>query len=264
MILFLLASLSMSPLYGHPLSSYNTTEAHCSTLRMLGQSLKDSMHHGSLCVDLQLRTECTTASLEVLKKCLDGGSEFDRECLEEAHTNLTEDNKACFCGELFKVYESLNSVKSLLCDKEATDHANEKEKRQGKSDSGSQVYFSANRADSCCLTSISRVRFEKTITSVGGGWDGRAGVFTVPEAGTYYFSWNALSPYNEELGLFLRVDGEDKASCYAEFWGQHSCPGSIMLTLRRGNEVTLRIEVGSIYEVEQGQVSYNSFTGYMI
>jgi len=266
MILFLLASLSMSPLYGHPLSSYNTTEAHCSTLRMLGQSLKDSMHHGSLCVDLQLRTECTTASLEVLKKCLDGGSEFDRECLEEAHTNLTEDNKACFCGELFKVYESLNSVKSLLCDKEATDHANQEEKRQGKSDSGSRVFFSANRADSCCLTAPSRVRFEKTITSMGGGWDGRAGVFTVPVAGTYYFSWNALSPTNEELQLFLLVDSEDKANCYAEYWGQHSCSGSIMLTLRRGNKVTLGILVGSLYETQRQNSSHSltGFTGYMI
>ena len=224
--------------------------------------------------------ECKDTSLEVLKKCL-YGIEFDRECLEEAHMvcwwfyvqllnahyhfqNLTEDDKACFCGELFKVSESLNSVEALLCDKEATVHANEEEIRQGKSDSGSKVYFSANRADSCCITSYSRVRFEKTITSVGGGWDGRAGVFTVPEAGTYYFSWNTLSPSNEELVVFLRVDGEEKANCYAEYWGQHSCTGSIMLTLRRGNDVHLWIEVGSLYEDQSQETSYNSFTGYMI
>ena len=177
--------------------------------------------------------------------------------------NLTEDNKACFCGGLFKVSESLNSVETLLCKMDATDHANEEEKRQEKSDSGSKVYFSANRADSCCLTTNSRVRFEKTITSVGGGWDGRAGVFTVPEAGTYLFYWNTLSTNYEELQLFLMVDGKEKANCYAEFEGHHSCSGSIMLRLSRGDEINLFIENGILYE-DQGQVSYNSFTGYMI
>ena len=177
--------------------------------------------------------------------------------------NLTEDNKACFCGGLFKVSESLNSVETLLCKMDATDHANEEEKRQEKSDSGSKVYFSANRADSCCLTTNSRVRFEKTITRVGGGWDGRSGVFTVPEAGTYHFSWNTISPTNEELQLFLMVNGKEKANCYAEYEGRASCSGSIVLRLSRNDVVTLRIKRGKMSE-DQDEISFNSFTGYMI
>merc|ERR1719154_254113 len=81
-----------------PSHSHGTSEALCRSLKMLRLSLKDVRNHGSLCVDSKRKTECTTASLEVLKKCLDGAREFDPECLEEAHTNLTEDNKACFCG----------------------------------------------------------------------------------------------------------------------------------------------------------------------
>merc|ERR1712172_23150 len=158
----------------------------------------------------------------------------------------------------------LNSVESLLCKMDATVHANKEEKRQGNADFGyNNIAFSANRADSCCLGSNSRVRFETTITSAGGGWDGRAGVFTVPEAGTYYFSWNTVSPSNEELQLFLMVDGKEKANCYAEFEGRDSCSGSIVLRLRRNDVVTLRIKRGQMFE-DQGEISFNSITGYMI
>merc|ERR1719154_819133 len=66
-------------------------------------------------MDSDPRTECTTASLEVLKKCLNG-VEVDRECLEEAHKTLTQvDNQACFCGGLVEYSEMVTSVEALLC-----------------------------------------------------------------------------------------------------------------------------------------------------
>merc|ERR1719154_449630 len=265
MILLLLLSVSTSPLFGHPTPSHShgTSEALCRSLKMLRLSLKDARNHGSLCVDSKRKTECTTASLEVLKKCLDGAREFDPECLEEAHTNLTEDNKACFCGGLVQFHEMLNSVEAFLCMMDATVHANEEEKRQGNADFGYNIAFSANRADSCCLGSNSRVRFEKTITSMGGGWNGPAGVFTAPDAGTYYFSWNTVSPTNEELQVFLMVNGEEKANCYAEEEGRASCSGSIVLTLRRNDLVTLKIKRGQMFE-DQDEISFNSITGHLI
>jgi len=256
----------MLSLFGHPTPthSHGTSEALCRSLKMLRLSLKDARNHGSLCVDSKRKTECTTASLEVLKKCLDGGSEFDRECLEEAHTNLTEDDKSCFCGGLVEYHEMLNSVETLLCKMDATVHANEEENRQGHADFGSNnIAFAANRADSCCLTTNSRVRFETTITSTGGGWDGRAGVFTVPEAGTYYFSWNTVSPTYQDLQVFLMLNGEEKANCYADSKGRSSCSGSIVLRLRREDVVNLRIEKGQMFE-DQDQISLNSFTGHLI
>ena len=102
MILLLLLSMSMTFLLGHPAPSDDHSEALCSTLRMLGQSLEDARLHGSMCMDSDPRSEyhfwilfkitrysfvlaeCTTASLEVLKKCLNG-VKVDRDCLEEAH-----------------------------------------------------------------------------------------------------------------------------------------------------------------------------------
>ena len=50
-------------------------------------------------VDSEPRTECTTSSLEVMKKCLDGIKVdlLDHECLLKLHTKLIDvDNKACF------------------------------------------------------------------------------------------------------------------------------------------------------------------------
>merc|ERR1719154_302659 len=262
MILLLLLSVSTSSLFGHPTPSHShgTSEALCRSLKMLRLSLKDARHHGSLCVDSKRKTECTTASLEVLKKCLHSGSEFDSECLEEAHTNLTEDNKACFCGGLVEFHEMLNSVEAFLCMMDA----NEEEKRQGNADFDiADIPFPANRADSCCLGSNSRVRFETTLTSTGGGWNGRAGVFTAPESGTYYSSWNTVSPSNEELQVFLMLNGEEKANCYAEEKGRASCSGSIVLTLRREDVVNLRIERGQMFE-DQDEISFNSITGHLI
>merc|ERR1719154_503968 len=261
MILLLLLSVSMSSLFGHPTPSHfhGTSEALCRSVEMLRLSLNDARNPGSLCVDSKRKTECTIASLEILK-CLDGGSEFDRGCLEEVHTNLIEDTKAWFCGGLVEFHEMLNSVEALLC----TVHANEEENRQGNPDFGhSNIAFSANRADSCCLGSNSRVRFETTITSTGGGWNGRAGGFTAPESGTYYFSWNTVSPTNEELQVFLMLNGEEKATCYAEEEGRASCSGSIVLRLSREDVVTLRIERGQMFE-DQDQISFNTFTGHLI
>ena len=178
--------------------------------------------------------------------------------------NLTEDNKACFCGGLVEFNESLNSVEALLCKMDTIVHANEEEKRQGNSDFGSNnIAFSANRADSCCLGSNSRVRFETTLTSTGGGWDGRAGVFTAPEAGTYYFSWNTVSPTYQELQVFLMLNGEENANCYADAKGRSSCSGGIVLRLRRDDVVNLRIVKGQMFE-DQDQISFNSFTGHLI
>jgi len=290
--LLLLLSVSMSSLFGHPTPSHGTSEALCRSVEMLRLSLKDARNHGSLCVDSKRKTECTIASLEILK-CLDGGSEFDRGCLEVARTNLIEDTKAWFCGGLVEFHEMLNSVEALLCMKDANNHANEEEKRQGNADiadynadyniafsanvhaneeekrqgnadyNGYNIAFSANRADSCCLVSNSRVRFETTLTSTGGGWNGRAGVFTAPESGTYYFSWNTVSPTNEELQVFLMLNGEEKANCYAEEKGRASCSGSIVLRLSRNDLVTLKIKRGQMFE-DQDQISFNSFTGHLI
>ena len=45
--------------------------------------------------------------------------------------------------------------------------------------------------------------YQVTDTSLGGGWDARSGVFTVPASGAYSFSWTGLSTAGRQLRYYL-------------------------------------------------------------
>jgi len=118
MILLLLLTLSISSLFGLPATFGNPpSDPACDALRTVADSLTGARIYGSLCADSMPKTGCTTASLELLKKCLDG-IHVDQDCLDRMHTNLTEgsmDDQDCFCGGLVKFSEMLTSVRVLLC-----------------------------------------------------------------------------------------------------------------------------------------------------
>ena len=126
------------------------------------------------------------------------------------------------------------------------------------------IAFSANRADPCCRRTYSRLRFERSLTNLGGGWDGRSGVFTAPEIGTYHFSWTALSPDRSELRLGLMMNGLEMASSWADSQGYQSSSGSLVLSLRRGDEVSLEVSEGEVFESRSSSRGYTTFTGYRI
>ena len=126
------------------------------------------------------------------------------------------------------------------------------------------IAFSASRADPCCRRTFSRLRFERSVTNLGGGWDGRAGLFTAPEVGTYHFSWTALSPDRSELRLGLTMNGLEMASSWADSQGYQSSSGSLVLSLRRGDEVSLEVSEGEVFESRSSNRGYTTFTGYKI
>merc|ERR1712227_91075 len=110
------------------------------------------------------------------------------------------------------------------------------------------VAFSAKRADSCCRGMHSRIRFDRSLTNLGGGWDGRTGEFTTPASGTYSFSWSALSPDRQQLRLSLMMNGLEMSSSWADSAGYQSSSGSTVLTLRRGDTVALVVTDGEVFE----------------
>lgn len=123
--LFLMLSLSVCSLFGHPRakrsSSYQgasdegNAEELCRTVESLEQSLKSALvdQEVPLCVDSAPEMECTPASMEILKKCLIG-VKVNGKCLHDIYENLAED-KACFCGGILNFSEMLTSVEALLC-----------------------------------------------------------------------------------------------------------------------------------------------------
>ena len=128
----------------------------------------------------------------------------------------------------------------------------------------SDIAFAATRADSCCRRTYSRVRFERSLTNLGGGWDARAGLFSAPETGTYTFSWTALSPDRSELRLGLMMNGLEMASSWADSQGYQSSSGSLVLSLRRGDEVSLEVSEGELFESRTSGRGYTTFSGYKI
>ena len=65
-------------------------------------------------ITVSILVECTTASLEIARRCLNG-IEVDAKCLQKVNENLSSKDKACFCGGIFKFSEMLASVVALLC-----------------------------------------------------------------------------------------------------------------------------------------------------
>merc|ERR1712227_247583 len=126
------------------------------------------------------------------------------------------------------------------------------------------VAFSAERADSCCRGMHSRIRFDRSLTNLGGGWDGRTGEFTTPASGTYSFSWSALSPDRQQLRLSLMMNGLEMSSSWADSAGYQSSSGSTVLTLRRGDTVALVVTDGEVFEPRDSRRGYTTFTGYRI
>jgi len=126
------------------------------------------------------------------------------------------------------------------------------------------VAFSARRADSCCRGMNSRIRFDRSLTNLGGGWDGRTGEFTAPASGTYTFSWSALSPDRQQLRLGLMMNGQEMSSSWADSAGYQSSSGSTVLTLRRGDTVALVVTDGEVFEPSNSRRGYTMFSGYRI
>jgi len=168
MILLLLLTLSISSLFSLPATLGNPpSEPACDALNTVADSLNGARIYGSLCADSMPKSECTTASLEVLKKCLDG-IHVDQDCLDRMHTSLTEaevsmDDHNCFCGGLVKFSDMLTSVKALLC-------LEEDEVRAGMGSffrSGTKTKPSTTTQSSTTSSSTSTPTFKKSRSATG-------------------------------------------------------------------------------------------------
>ena len=127
------------------------------------------------------------------------------------------------------------------------------------------VAFTARKATLQSRNRIGRLEFERTLTSLGGGWSGPSGEFTAPYSGTYHFSWTALSPEMDQLKLGLVRNGQTQINSWADVRGYQAASGGAVLTLRRGDVVSLWVEQGRVYEpIGAGSTGYTTFTGYRI
>ena len=133
---------------------------------------------------------------------------------------------------------------------------------QGYQGGFSPVAFTATRA--AYIARRGKLVLEKTITNLGGGWNGRTGEFVAPSSGTYYFSWSALSAVSSPLQLGLMRNDIEMASSWADRSGYQTASGSAVLTLRRGDNVHLEVLDGQVHEPRQSSRGYATFTGHRV
>ena len=127
----------------------------------------------------------------------------------------------------------------------------------------SLVAFSASQADPCCQRR-GKLVFQKTLTNLGGGWNGRTGEFRAPASGTYVFAWSALSSDTNHLQLALMRNGLEMASSWADAQGYQTASSTVVLTLRRGDVVSLSVLGGEVHEPRNSNRGYTAFSGYRI
>ena len=105
---------------------------------------------------------------------------------------------------------------------------------------------------------------ERSVTNLGGGWNGPTGQFVAPYSGTYFFSWSALSTASNHLKLALVRNGREQVASWADRGGYQAASGSAVLTLRRGDTVYLYVEEGEVYESSTSNTGYATFSGFRI
>ena len=106
--------------------------------------------------------------------------------------------------------------------------------------------------------------FDQSLTNLGSGWQARRGEFIAPASGTYSFSWSALSPDQSQLRLGLSHNGQEMVSSWADREGYQGSSGSTVLTLRRGDTVSLMVTDGEIFEPSSSNRGYTTFSGFRI
>lgn len=131
---------------------------------------------------------------------------------------------------------------------------------------GTTVAFSAIRANTNSNSGNSQhIRFERTITDVGYGWNPSDSYFECYFPGTYVFSWSAVSPSNSETRLSLYENGRETGHhVWADRNGYQSASETAVLNLSRGAKVELRLTEGQLYEPSNSGRGYNTFSGFKL
>lgn len=104
-------------------------------------------------------------------------------------------------------------------------------------------------------------------TNLGHGYKRDLGVFMVPQAGTYFFSWTIFLDLSSYHSARLIVNTEVQSAVYArtDSTSYASTTGNAILTLNKGDEVFIQTS----QDVNKGRIVSDqyrrtSFTGFLI
>jgi len=128
----------------------------------------------------------------------------------------------------------------------------------------SRIYFYVQIGNGSSTTN-GVLRFDRQVSNVGGGMDLKKGVFTVPKAGLYTFSFSILKNGFELswLEIYLRVNGARIGQSLAGS-GFFSAPVTMQtyVKLKKGDRVDLWKSYGSLNPICTFYCHH--FTGFLI
>ncbi|TRY79514.1 hypothetical protein TCAL_09334 [Tigriopus californicus] len=126
------------------------------------------------------------------------------------------------------------------------------------------VAFTAIRASRYSQGTNSNVKFDRTITDLGYGWDSNSGEFKAYYSGAYVFSWSGVSPSSNNFRLTLMKNGLEVGQIWGDRIGYQSGANTVVLELNAGDRVYLRVSEGQLYEPDSSNRGYTTFSGYKL
>ncbi|KAK4300755.1 hypothetical protein Pmani_027064 [Petrolisthes manimaculis] len=112
------------------------------------------------------------------------------------------------------------------------------------------------------VSANTKVQFRDVLLNMGG-WSPSFNDFEAPCAGSYYFSFHAVSSQSGDFTLQLYKNGRYQVTAYGSSRDFQQASNSALLFLQRGDIVHLQLEQGTIYE-HPGNEAYTSFSGYLV
>ena len=126
------------------------------------------------------------------------------------------------------------------------------------------VAFTAERATQNSLYSPSVLTFERTVTNLGPGFEEREGVFVCRYPGLYVFGWSAVAPKHSQFRVSLVKNGREIGHSWGDTEGYHSGGNMVTLYLNTNDRVMLRLTEGKLYEPDNSNRGYTTFTGFKL
>ena len=127
----------------------------------------------------------------------------------------------------------------------------------------SPVYYHVQRNSTYSITGT-KIPFQIERLNVGGGMNIFSGIFTAPKSGIYFFSFSGLKDFPASAGvivvLYLNSIPITNALGFA-LNGYFTATLSSTLGLKSGDQISLRLESGQLYD---STASYTNFNGIML
>ncbi|XP_048765977.2 collagen alpha-2(VIII) chain-like [Ostrea edulis] len=107
------------------------------------------------------------------------------------------------------------------------------------------------------------VKFGTVDLQIGGGYNGKEGIFTAPKSGIYVFDWTTVTQNSYVAHTALNVNGKRKAYlyCHNKVSGMHnSCSKMAIVRL----DARDRVWIDCLYGTAYVNKLFSSFSGFML